>query len=257
MSLLSPALAGRFFTNCATWEVHYYIEMVLTVIHVKPLWLNSACGGGRARSFYITYALSGSYMPSNCLKTYFLFFLSYKIFLFYLFFPIIFISWRLIALQYCRLLFLKNQRQRDFPGGPVFKISPSNAGGAGSIPGQGAKVPHAVWPKKLKHKTRSIIVTNLIKTLTMVHIKKNLLKPNKRWGVESTEDIERLREGSYFPVSPFLLLSKALSCVFPTLQIPLSLLSGLPSLLHLCLSLMPSGDFIFHQVIKLCIKEHY
>ena len=46
-----------------------------------------------------------------------------------------------------RLLFLKNQRQRDFPGGPVFKISPSNAGGAGSIPGQGAKVPHAVWPK--------------------------------------------------------------------------------------------------------------
>ena len=91
----------------------------------------------------------------------------------------------------------------------------------------------------------------------MVHIKKNLLKPNQRWRVEATEDVERLREGSYFPVSPFLLLSKALSCVFPTLQIPLSLLSELPSLLHLCLSLMPSGDFLFHQVIKLCIKEHY
>ena len=26
--------------------------------------------------------------------------------------------------------------------------SPSNAGGAGSIPGRGAKFPHASWPKK-------------------------------------------------------------------------------------------------------------
>ena len=31
---------------------------------------------------------------------------------------------------------------RDFPGGPV-KILPSSAGGAGSIPGQGTKIPHA------------------------------------------------------------------------------------------------------------------
>lgn len=29
-------------------------------------------------------------------------------------------------------------RQRDFPGGPLVKISPANAGNAGSIPGQGA-----------------------------------------------------------------------------------------------------------------------
>ena len=28
---------------------------------------------------------------------------------------------------------------RDFPGGPVVKILPSHAGGAGSIPSQGAK----------------------------------------------------------------------------------------------------------------------
>ena len=35
----------------------------------------------------------------------------------------------------------------DFPGGPVVKASPSNAGGAGSISGQGAKIPHASWPK--------------------------------------------------------------------------------------------------------------
>ena len=32
----------------------------------------------------------------------------------------------------------------DFPGGPVVKTSPSSAGGAGLIPGQGAKIPHAL-----------------------------------------------------------------------------------------------------------------
>ena len=34
-----------------------------------------------------------------------------------------------------------------FPGGPVVETSPSNAGGAGSIPGRGAKFPHASGPK--------------------------------------------------------------------------------------------------------------
>ena len=32
---------------------------------------------------------------------------------------------------------------RDFPGGPVVKHPPSNAGDAGPIPGQGTKIPHA------------------------------------------------------------------------------------------------------------------
>ena len=31
----------------------------------------------------------------------------------------------------------------DFSGSPVFKTSPPNAGGADSIPGKGAKIPHA------------------------------------------------------------------------------------------------------------------
>ena len=35
----------------------------------------------------------------------------------------------------------------DFPGGPVVKTSPSSVGGAGSIAGQGAKIPHASRPK--------------------------------------------------------------------------------------------------------------
>ena len=35
----------------------------------------------------------------------------------------------------------------DLPGGPAVKTSLSNAGSVGSIPGQGAKIPHASWPK--------------------------------------------------------------------------------------------------------------
>ena len=38
----------------------------------------------------------------------------------------------------------------DFPGGPVVKPLPSNAGGMGSIPGQGAKIPYASRPKNQK-----------------------------------------------------------------------------------------------------------
>ena len=36
---------------------------------------------------------------------------------------------------------------RDFPGGPVVKNPPCNAGDAGSIPGQGTKTPQALQPK--------------------------------------------------------------------------------------------------------------
>ena len=32
----------------------------------------------------------------------------------------------------------------DFPGGPVVKNPPSDAGDTGSIPGLGTKIPHAV-----------------------------------------------------------------------------------------------------------------
>ena len=36
----------------------------------------------------------------------------------------------------------------DFPGGPVVKTLPSNEGSVGWIPGEEAKIPHALWPKK-------------------------------------------------------------------------------------------------------------
>ena len=34
---------------------------------------------------------------------------------------------------------------RDFPGGPVVKNLPSDAGDTGSIPGRETKVPHTPW----------------------------------------------------------------------------------------------------------------
>ena len=46
---------------------------------------------------------------------------------------------------------------KDFPGGLVVRSQPSNARDAGSISGWEAKIPHASGPKKLNHKTESIL----------------------------------------------------------------------------------------------------
>ena len=43
------------------------------------------------------------------------------------------------------------RRNEDFLGGPVVKTSPSNAGGAGSIPDWGAKIPCAFATRKQKN----------------------------------------------------------------------------------------------------------
>jgi len=53
---------------------------------------------------------------------------------------------------------------RDFPAGPVVNTSPSNAEGAGSIPGLGTKIPYALWPRNQDINNISNIVTNSIKT---------------------------------------------------------------------------------------------
>ena len=42
----------------------------------------------------------------------------------------------------------------NFPGSSVVKTLPSNAGSAGSIPGQEAKIPHASRPKKQNMKQK-------------------------------------------------------------------------------------------------------
>ena len=51
---------------------------------------------------------------------------------------------------------------------------PFQCRGKGSIPGWGAMSPHVLWPKSKKHKIETI--TNSIKTLKMVHIKKKIFK---------------------------------------------------------------------------------
>ena len=48
------------------------------------------------------------------------------------------------------LLFLVRIKPQEIPCGPVIKILPSSASGAGSVPGQGAKIPRASWSKKNK-----------------------------------------------------------------------------------------------------------
>ena len=40
-----------------------------------------------------------------------------------------------------------NNIYRDFPGSPVVRTLPFNAGGVGLIPGRGAKIPHASGPQ--------------------------------------------------------------------------------------------------------------
>ena len=70
---------------------------------------------------------------------------------------VFFICSSVLAPGYLSALDQRKAIFRDFPGGPVVKTSPSNAGSVGSIPGLGAKIPHASWPKKPKHKTEAIL----------------------------------------------------------------------------------------------------
>ena len=44
----------------------------------------------------------------------------------------------------------QKRQQRGFPGGPVVKNPPSNAGDAGLFPGRGTKIPHAVGQLSLR-----------------------------------------------------------------------------------------------------------
>ena len=41
---------------------------------------------------------------------------------------------------------LKKMKNGNFPGHPVVKILPSNAGSLGPIFGWGARIPYALWP---------------------------------------------------------------------------------------------------------------
>ena len=49
---------------------------------------------------------------------------------------------------------------RDFPGGPVVKNPPYNAGGGGSIPGRGTRIPHAEGQLSRRVTTREPVCHN-------------------------------------------------------------------------------------------------
>ena len=75
----------------------------------------------------------------------------------------------------------------DFLGHLVVKTLPSSAGVAGLIPGQGAKISPAFWPKKKKKKKTQIhrnnVVTNSIKTVKIAHFQKKMFEnENKNKG---------------------------------------------------------------------------
>ena len=53
-----------------------------------------------------------------------------------------------------KTLFIKVSSIRDFPGGPVVKNPPCNAGHVGLIPGWGTKIPHATEQVSLCLATR-------------------------------------------------------------------------------------------------------
>ena len=72
---------------------------------------------------------------------------------------------------------------RDFPGGPVVKTLPSNAEGAGLIPGRGAKIPHALGPKNQNIKQKQYC-NKLNRDFKNGPHQKNLLKKSS-WKYES------------------------------------------------------------------------
>ena len=77
--------------------------------------------------------------------------------------------------------YIRKRKAGGFPGSPVVKTPPSNAGGAGSIPGQGAKTPHTSRPKNQNIKQNQYC-NKFNKDLKkkIVHIKKNLKKKKRK-----------------------------------------------------------------------------
>ena len=68
-----------------------------------------------------------------------------------------------------------NDDSKDFPGGPVVKNLPSNAGDAGSIPGLGTKIPHMAGQLSLGTKSIELCALQLQSPCTA--IRKALMLP--------------------------------------------------------------------------------
>ena len=79
-------------------------------------------------------------------------------------------------------MMLKMAELGGFPRGPVVRTSPSNAGGAGSIPSQGANIPHAsLWPKKPKHTQQKQCDNKFNKDYLKKKERKKMVAPYCQW----------------------------------------------------------------------------
>ena len=90
----------------------------------------------------------------------------------------------------------------DLPGGPVVKTSPSNAGSTGLIP-DGELRSHMPHGQKSKILNRSNIVTDAIKTLKTVRIKKKQQTNKKQLGHRG--HVMYVESGARLPGVGFLL----------------------------------------------------
>ena len=73
---------------------------------------------------------------------------------------------------------MKMPKTGDVPGGPVVGTSPSSAGGVRSIPGRGAKIPHASRPKNQNIKQKQYCNKFNKNFKNGPHQKKKILKKN-------------------------------------------------------------------------------
>ena len=69
---------------------------------------------------------------------------------------------------------------KDFPGGPVVKSLPSNARDAGSIPGWGTTIPHAMGQLSPCTATRKASVLQLLKPLSLCALEPRLHSKRRR-----------------------------------------------------------------------------
>ena len=70
----------------------------------------------------------------------------------------------------------------DFSGSTVVKTSPSNAKGAGLIPGRGAKIPHDLWPENQSITQKQYCNKFNKDFLNGPHQKKSLKKNSRPYG---------------------------------------------------------------------------
>ena len=100
----------------------------------------------------------------------------------------------------------------------MVKASPSAAGGAGSIPGRGAKIPHAAWPKNQNVKQKQYCNKFNKDFKNGPHQKKNLKKKvtlTQRGGQTGWRD-KSLSQGLESPTAPSpLLRTTPYTCVVP------------------------------------------